>query len=111
MIFAETMLLLSLTTSTLYNDSKFSTQFGQLLLFFPLFIFMGVQAYAPTKIMHAVYIFSWMPTMPALTLLQIYLGCLLEYSEIIESDLWIILLANIPLYILLYLYLDSIITN
>ena len=117
LIFGESMLLLSLITSTLFSDSKLSTQIGFMFMLAPVAVHIGIILYVDEARVYWLYAFSLFPHMPYLTLMQSKLNAYFDPLKRIQLDpddeqafFWI-MVALIPVYSALYIYLDQIITG
>ena len=81
-IFGMTMLQFSLTTTTLFKDSKFATQIGFIALFAPVIIYHACTLYlGQANQLYLIYYFFLIPHFPSMALLQSYLK-----AYLIESD-------------------------
>lgn len=74
-LFGEAMICFSLAITAIFNDSKFSTQIGFLTLFLPIFIYIGIFVFIQSldNVSTILYSLSWLPHVPCMKLMQIYL--------------------------------------
>eukprot|EP00347_Sterkiella_histriomuscorum_P008930 403343198 len=112
-LFGEAMIVFSLTISTLFNDSKFSTQIGFLALFLPIFLYVAVMVFVFDQQQSVLLCLSWLPHIPCMKLSQKFLKSYFESNKQIyttrEPLQFGLLAANIIVWFLLYIILSQVI--
>jgi len=102
--------------STFFSDSKLANQIGGLLLLIPQLIFLWISS-KTTNIKYVLYAFYWLPVMPACCLFtSLSLNHDPDFSQynIVHVEFlnipltWAILILNIPFWLMMYQYFDSI---
>ena len=112
------MLFMALTITTLFKDSKLSSQIGFLFLIWPIALQIGVTLYQFENKYIWIYTFSFLPHMPYLTIamkiFNAYFDPDKQFAFIGDIDyilMLVILALNMPLWALFFLYLDKVINN
>jgi len=113
----------SMALSTFFSDSKVAQYVGSLFMVFPTLIFLSVITMdGSDNTKKAMYGISWMPLFPAMSIFSKLAtpqpdilpmrDLLLLKTDWINTEAMFILLAlNIPLWFMIYLYLDSVMPN
>ena len=115
--FSLAMIFFSLVIATFFVDSKLSTQIGLLALLSPVLIYHAFSLYTFTQdnFVYFVYMGGFLPHFPCLALLQKYLYAYASPSKRFDPGddrvLLAMLVANIPLYLVLYLYFYQVLTK
>lgn len=107
MLFGFGMILFSLCLSTIFSDSKISTQVGSLILLAPLAIFISLFNIDWANPVYLYYGYM-LPFFPAVILTGACLGINLGLNLTIA---WVALIVSLPVYYAFYIYLDQIIPD
>lgn len=100
----------ALAWTTIFSDSKLSSQIGALAIILPMAVVMALYQ----NHVQAIQYFYWLPHFPMILILGRYFNpCPYFYymDEVSIGLAWAFLVINIPLYFFLYMYLDQIIPN
>jgi hypothetical protein len=106
--------------STLFASSKVAQYVGSLLMIFPIMIFLHfIQLGEEDKSRHFIYLFFFIPLMPACSLIAQLTSKPLPFIDVTLIDpafintraCWVALTACIPFWFSVYLYLDSVMPN
>ena len=102
--------------STFFADSKLANQIGGLLLLIPELIFVWFAAQTNNS-KYVMYVFYWLPVTPACAIFSTLSASndpLIKDWEIVHTEFinmpasWVVLVLNIPFWLLVYTYLDAI---
>lgn len=105
-IFGLGMICYTLTITTLFSDSKLSTQIGGLALILPIAVFMALYR----NNLPLVQLFYWIPHFPMTAILTHYVDAF-SVADLNMGFAWVALILNIPLHFALYMYLDQVVPN
>ena len=103
-LFGFTLIFYSMVLTTMFSDSKLSTQIGSLALIMPMAFFIGI-AQNDSRFLYLLY---WLPHFPATVLMSQCAGANYGMNYYIT---WAAVVVLLPVYYGLYLYLDQIVPD
>lgn len=101
-----------MAASTFFSDAKLANMVGGLFLLIPqlLFVYLSTQ---PAPTCFGIYALYWVPVMPACSIFSSLTvvegeGSIVSLKWLSVPATWASMVVNIPLWILIYIYLDSV---
>jgi ATP-binding cassette subfamily A (ABC1) protein 3 len=112
-LFAIAMIPFSMSLSTFFSDSKLGNQIGGLVLVIPelLFIWLAAKPKPTCYIMYALYVLPVTPACAIFSSLSLNKSTTFHFISVDFVNLpltWAVLILNIPFWIMIYIYLDSV---